>query len=57
MKNADIKQVTVTTEEPNGPILRPNKPALKEPINGKKINNKYIKFFLKSSFGLFTYIK
>ena len=38
-----IKQITVTKDDPKGPRIRPNNPAQIEPINGKKINNKYIK--------------
>ena len=32
-------------DAPKGPSFRPNNPAQKEPINGKKINNKYIESF------------
>ena len=32
-------------DAPTGPSFRPNNPAQKDPINGKKINNKYIKDF------------
>jgi len=32
-------------DAPKGPSFRPNNPAQKEPINGKKINNKYIRNF------------
>jgi len=32
-------------DDPRGPNFRPNNPAQKELISGKKINNKYIKSF------------
>jgi len=43
MKKVNTKQPTVINDAPKGPSFRPNNPAQKEPINGKKINNKYIK--------------
>jgi len=43
VKKANSRQLTVTYDAPKGPSFRPNNPAQKEPINGKKINNKYIK--------------
>lgn len=46
MKKANNKQLTVIYDAPNGPTFRPNNPAQKEPINGKKIKSKYIKNFL-----------
>ena len=36
------KHTTVTIEDPVGPSTRPNIPAEKDPINGKKITSKYI---------------
>ena len=39
------RQLTVIQDAPKDPIFRPNNPAQKELINGKKINNKYIEFF------------
>jgi hypothetical protein len=45
MKKANSKQLTVIKDAPKGPSFRPNNPAQKEPINGKKINNRYIKNF------------
>ena len=45
MKKVRHKQLTVIHDAPRGPSFRPNNPAQKEPINGKKINNKYIKSF------------
>jgi hypothetical protein len=45
MKKANNKQLTVMYDAPKGPSFRPNNPAQKEPINGKKINNKYIEGF------------
>ena len=45
MKKVSNKQVTVTQHAPGGPSFRPNNPAQKDPISGKKINNKYIRSF------------
>jgi hypothetical protein len=42
MKKADNKQPTVIKDAPKGPSFRPNNPAQKDPISGKKINSKYI---------------
>ena len=44
-KKVNHKQLTVTQDAPKGPSFLPNNPAQKEPIKGKKINNKYIKNF------------
>ena len=38
------KQETVTIEDPIGPSSRPNIPAEKDPIKGKKIDIKYISY-------------
>jgi hypothetical protein len=45
MQKVNSKQLTVIYDAPKGPSFRPNIPAQTEPINGKKINNKYIKIF------------
>ena len=45
MKKANNKQLTVIKDAPKGPSFRPNNPAQKDPINGRKINNKYIRVF------------
>jgi len=42
MKKANNKQLTVMYDAPKRPSFRPKNPAQKEPINGKKINNKNI---------------
>ena len=44
-KKVNTKQLTVIYDAPRGPSFRPNNPAQKEPISGKKINNKYIESF------------
>ena len=45
IKKASNKQLTVIYDAPKGPSLRPNNPAQKDPIKGKKINNKYMRSF------------
>ena len=44
MKKVNTKQFTMIQEAPKKPSFLPNYPAHKRPINGKKIDNKYIKF-------------
>ena len=42
IKNEIIKQLVEIIDEPWGPSVLPNSPAIREPINGKKIKTKYI---------------